>query len=181
MPIIVYNRDLTADDEPQSLELPEGARSLGAAAGLDWYQLPAGSETPIDARSPTPAELVQAKRHLPAVRQLKAAVRRRIEHEVGDIDDLLADQARQIEALTALSVRLAQVVFGGESLDAELKQRYVDRITPVAAALDDGSLLLRGDLEGAADMLASVQARTDAINRIIADDYLPTRQSLLEE
>lgn len=175
--IIVIERTDTADDAP--VTTPEGATPLGQAAGLDWYRLPDGSDMPDSARAPTDGEMATAKRELPAIRQLKASARRRIADEVGDADDIIADQARQIEALTALSARLAQIVLGGETLDPELQQRYLERITPVANALDNGSLLLRGNIENAGDMLARVQGRTDAINRIIADEYLARRDALL--
>jgi len=113
------------------------------------------------------------------VRQLKASARRRIEAEAGDIHDIVADQARQIEALMALAVRLGQVVLGGETLDPDVQHRYLDRIAPLAQALDNGSLTLRGDLEDPDAMLARMQARTDRINDIIAAEYLPRRAELL--
>lgn len=175
--IIVIERTDATDDAPAAT--PEGATPLGQVAGLDWYRLPDNSDMPATARQPTDDELAHAKRELPAIKTLKASVRRRIEREVGDVHEILADQARQIEALTALAVRLGQVVFGGETLGADLQQRYLDRINPVATALDSGALLLRGDLEDAAEMLARVQSRTDAVNRLIGEHYLPRRDEVL--
>lgn len=113
------------------------------------------------------------------MRQLKAAARRRIEAEAGDLHDIVSDQARQIEALMALTVRLGQIVLGGEQLDSDVQQRYLDRITPLAHALDDGTLTLRGDLEDPDAMLARMQARADRINDIIGAEYLPRRDELL--
>ena len=181
MPLIVYPRPSDDTDTSSAPVLPSGTRELGHAAGAQWYSIPTGESMPDGTRAPTDEELSLAKLELPAIRQLKASTRRRIREEVGDLDDIIADQARQIEALTALGVRLAQIVLGGETLDAELRQRYLERITPIANALDSGSLLLRGDLEGAGEMLARVQGRTDAINRIIAEEYLPRRDALLED
>lgn len=174
MPLFVIEPIETQDDERPST--PQGVQSLGHAAGVRWYK---GDAVPDEGRAPTDGEMATAKRELPAIRQLKASARRRIADEVGDADDIIADQARQIEALTTLSVRLAQIVLGGETLDPELQQRYLERITPVANALDNGSLFLRGDIENAGDMLARVQGRTDAINRIIANEYLPRRDGVL--
>ncbi|MAO57800.1 MAG: hypothetical protein CL549_15700 [Alcanivorax sp.] len=146
---------------------------------MDWYRIPEGATAPAGTRTPTEGELGTARLDLPPVRQLKAAARRRIEAQAGDLHDIVADQARQIEALMALTVRLGQVVLGGEQLDSDVQQRYLDRITPLAHALDDGALTLRGDLEDPDDMLARMQARADRINDIIAEEYLPRRNDLM--
>tara|TARA_E500000305_G_C3947050_1_gene200320 strand:- start:139 stop:678 length:540 start_codon:yes stop_codon:yes gene_type:complete len=178
MPLIV--RPQPDIDEPiDELDLPPESRRLGAAGGLDWYRIPEGATAPAGTRAPTDAELNSARLDLPPVRQLKASARRRIEAEAGDIHDIVADQARQIEALMALAVRLGQVVLGGETLDPDVQHRYLDRIAPLAQALDNGSLTLRGDLEDPDAMLARMQARTDRINDIIAAEYLPRRAELL--
>ena len=79
----------------------------------------------------------------------------------------------------ALTVRLGQIVLGSEQLDSDVQQRCLDRITPLAHALDDGTLTLRGDLEDPDAMLARMQARADRINDIIGAEYLPRRDELL--
>lgn len=178
--LIVIKRN-TDTDEPSEIQLPEGALPLGDAAGLSWFKIPHGALAPSGSRAPTTQELERARFELPAVRQLKQATQRRIEAEMGDVHELLADQARQIEALTALVCRLAAEHLGGTAMSEATKAAYLARAEHVVAALDSGALTLRGDAEGADDMLAKVMGRTDRINRIIADEYLPRRRALLEE
>lgn len=181
MPLIVYQRPIDdgIDSTDTALALPDGTQPLGHAAGVQWYRIPVGATAPAETREPTADELAIAKLELPAIVQLKASARRRIREEIGDIDDVVADQARQIEALTALSVRLAQVVLGGEVLNPAVATRYYDRITPVAQALDSGTLTLRGDMEGAAEMLARMLDRANRTNQIIGEHYLPKRDEVL--
>jgi len=175
MPLFVIETTATEDDAPQSE--PQDARALGHAAGVRWYK---AADIPSEGREPTNEELAVALLELPAIRQLKAAARRRIEAEVGDAHEILADQAKQIEALTALVSRMAAEYLGGNAMPQAIRTTYLARAEHVVAALDSGALTLRGDAEGADDMLTKVMARTDRINRIIASEYLPRRDALLE-
>lgn len=173
---VIQPTESDADDGAQPPD-PQGAQRLGHAAGVRWYQ---GNPVPAEGRAPTDDEMATAMLELPAIRSLKAAARRRIEAEVGDVHEILADQARQIEALTALVSRMAADYLGGTAMDETTKETYLERVEGVVAALDSGALTLRGDAEGANDMLEKVMARADRINRIVAADYLPKRDALLE-
>lgn len=175
MPLFVIEPSDTLDDTAPPE--PQDAQPLGHAAGVRWYK---AASIPSEGREPTGVERQTAMLELPAIRQLKAATRRKIEHQVGDIYEILADQARQIEALTALLVRLTADTLGGTAMSQATRDTYLARAENVIAALDSGALTLRGDAEGADDMLARVMARTDRINRIVATDYLPRRDALLE-
>ncbi|MFG6139521.1 hypothetical protein [Halomonas sp. B23F22_10] len=179
--LIVIDRTPNDADEPTKITLPEGTLALGHAAGLAWYRLPHGALAPSGSRAPTADELAQARLTLPAVLRLKAATRRRIEREVGDLHEVVADQARQIEALTALVCRMTADQLGGTVMSETTKEAYLARAESVISALDSGELTLRGDTEGADDMLTKVMNRADQINRIIVADYLPRRDALLEE
>ncbi|MDT0499716.1 MULTISPECIES: hypothetical protein [unclassified Halomonas] len=179
--LIVIDRTPNDADEPADIQLPEGALALGSAAGLAWYKLPHGALAPSGSRAPTTDELAAARLELPAVMRLKQAARRKIEREVGDLHEVVADQARQIEALTALLCRLTADQLGGTAMDVATRDRYLARAESVVAALDSGELTLRGDAEGTDDMLAKVVARANAINEIITAEYLPRRRALLEE
>jgi len=123
--------------------------------------------------------MAQALLELPAIRQLKASVRRRIESEMGDLHEVVADQSRQIEALTALVCRMAAEHLGGTAMDQATKDTYLARVETVVAALDSGQLVLRGDQEGADDMLAKALARTSRINQIVGEEYLPRRNEVM--
>jgi len=175
MPLFVIESiDTTIDDAPRPS--PQGAQSLGHAAGVRWYK---GDPVPAEGRAPTEAELSTALLELPAIRQLKARARRRIESEVGDLHEIVADQAKQVEALTALVCRMAAEQLGGTAMDAATKATYLARVEMVVGALDSGALVLRGDQEGADDMLAKVLARTSRVNEIVGEEYLPRRNELL--
>jgi hypothetical protein len=176
--LIVINRN-TDTEEPTEIQLPEGTLPLGDAAGLSWFKIPHGALAPSGSRAPTAEELARAHLELPAIRQLKASTRRKIEAEVGDLHEIVADQSKQIEALTALVCRMAAEQFGGTAMDQATKDTYLARGEMVVGALDSGALTLRGDQEGADDMLAKVLARTSRVNEIVGEEYLPRRNELL--
>jgi len=174
MPLFVIEPLDTTEDTPQPD--PQGAQPLGHAAGVRWYK---DATIPAEGREPTDEELSAALLELPAIRQLKAAARRKIEREVGDVHEILADQAKQIEALTALVSRMAADYLGGTVMDEATKTTYLQRVETIVGALDSGSLTLRGDMEGADTMIMKVLERSNRINEIIAQEYLPRRAGVL--
>jgi hypothetical protein len=117
---------------------------------------------------------------LPAIRSAKANTRRRIESEVGDLHEIVADQAKQIEALTVMLCRLSAEYLGGTAMTDDQKTRYLTRVETVLGAIETGQLTLRGDLEAADDMLHKTLARTNRINQIIGESYLPQRNRLID-
>lgn len=158
--------------EESGVSSPVGAVALGSAAGVDWFK---ASVIPAAGRAPTRRELTVAHHELPAMRQLKSSVRRKIEAEQGCIYDLVADQAKQIEALTVLVSRMAADYLGGPVLSDEQRAIYLARVSAVIEGLDSGDLKLRGDAEDADDMLDRVLYRASRINEIVEDEYLPRR------
>jgi hypothetical protein len=155
-------------------ENPPG--SQGWAAGVLWYR---DTDAPEGSREPTEQERAAALLELPAIRQLKASARRKIEAEMGDLHEIVADQAKQIEALTALVSRMTADYLGGTTMDDTTKATYLARVEMVVGALDSGQLVLRGDQEGTDDMLVKVMARTSRINQIVGTEYLPRREGVL--
>src|SRR5690554_74494 len=149
------------EDQPN----PQGDQ--GWAAGVLWYQ---DADAPEGSREPTEQERAAALLELPAIRQLKANARRKIEAEMGDLHELVADQAKQIEALTALVSRMAADYLGGTAMSEETKGVYLARVESIVSALDSGSLTLRGDLEAPDAMLMRLLGRANRINEIIADE-----------
>lgn len=174
MPLFVI--DQPADEEESAQPAPAGAEAIGQAAGVHWYR---DTTIPAEGREPTDDELAAALLQLPAIRQLKQMARRRIEAEVGDVYDLLADQGKQIEALTALVARMAVEYYGGEAASEETRANYLARSQAVVDALDSGGVSMRSDAEPAYDMIMRALNRSGQINRIIADDYLPRRDQVL--
>lgn len=177
--LIVIDRTNDDPENPLEIQLPEDTRRLGFAGGVEWHRLPEGASLPSGARAPTDNEMIKARLELPAIRHLKNNARRRIEAEVGDVHEILADQAKQIEALTALTARLAADYLGGTSMDATTQTNYLSRVEVIVSALDSGSLSLRGDMEATDEMIIKVLERANRINEIITQEYLPRRDGVL--
>ena len=174
MPLFVIEPTDTNDAErpPE----PQGAQSLGHAAGVRWYKADA---IPEEGRGPTAEELAAANLELPVIRSLKASTRRKIESEVGDLHEIVADQAKQIESLTVMLCRLSAEYLGGTVMDSTTKTTYLGRVENVLAAIANGELVLRGDLESTDDMLQKTLGRTNRINEIVGSEYLPRRSEVL--
>ena len=175
MPLFVIESAIETEDERQPD--PEGAQALGHAAGVRWFKAPT---IPKEGRAPTDEELMIANLDLPSIRNLKASTRRKIEAEVGDLHEIVADQAKQIEALTLMLCRLSAEYLGGTTMDAGTKETYLARVETVLGAIEQGHLVLRGDLEGTDDMLQKTLSRTNRINEIVGSEYLPRRNGVLE-
>ena len=158
-------------------ENPAPQGRLGFAAGVAWYR---DADAPEGSREPTAEELAAANLGLPAIRSLKASTRRKIEAEVGDLHEIVADQAKQIEALTVMLCRLSAEYLGGTAMTDTDKTTYLARVETVLGAIEQGHLVLRGDLEGTDDMLQKTLSRTNRINEIVGSEYLPRRNGVLE-
>ena len=174
MPIFVI--EPTENGEESGVSSPVGAQALGSAAGVDWFK---ASVIPAAGRAPTRREITVAHHELPAMRQLKSSVRRKIESEQGCIYDLVADQAKQIEALTVLVSRMAADYLGGPAMSNEHRAAYLARVSAVIEGLDNGTLKLRGDAEGTDDMLNRVLHRASRINEIVEEEYLTRRNTVM--
>lgn len=174
MPLFVIEPVDTEGEERQ--EAPSGAEYLGYAAGMRWYK---ADTIPAAGRAPSNDEIALANLELPAIRSLKASTRRKIEHEVGDLHEIVADQAKQIEALTVMLCRLSAEYLGGTTMSDAEKMKYLVRVETVLGAISTGQLTLRGDLEGADDILQKSMSRTHRINEIVGSEYLPRRNGVL--
>lgn len=172
MPLFVIEQG-DAEERPA---VPIGATALGQTRGLYWYQ---AAEMDSDGRLPTREELARANIELPAMRAAKEHARRKIKEEMGDLHEIVADQSKQIEALTVLLCRLTAEMLGGAAMSDATKATYLARSEAVLTALDSGALRLRGDMEGADDMLQRMLHRTNRINQIIEAEYLPLRQNVI--
>ena len=149
--------------------------SLGWAGGVAWYR---DADAPEGSHEPTADEMAAANLELPAIRNLKASTRRKIEHEVGDLHEVIADQAKQIEALTVMLCRLSAECLGGTTMSDAEKMKYLVSVETVLGAISTGQLTLRGDLEGADDMLQKTLSRTNRINEIVGSEYMPLRDEV---
>lgn len=173
MPLFVIEQ---IDSEEEGIQpAPKGAQALGHAAGARWYK---DAAIPAEGREPTAEELSEAMLELPAIRRLKASARRKIEATSGDIYDVVADQAKQIEAMTALVSRMAVEQWGGAPMADEKRAEYLSRAEAVVAAIESPDVTLRSDIEPALDLIMRALYRTSRANEVV-DDYVRRRDEVL--
>jgi len=147
---------------------------VGEAGGRQYYVGMVGGPQPseIDLREETMTPEIDSliKRSQLAAAK-KQAVRKDIEENVGDIYDLIADQAKTIEFLFVLVSRMADEYLGGNALSADKKADYLARVQAVTGALDANQITLRGDFTDPNAMLSEVMGRTNYINSAVKTSY----------
>lgn len=161
------------------------ATYLGEVGGWHYVSVPAGTELPeqppeIDWQ---PVELdhalrEQLKRTRP-VEMAKHVVREMIEQEIGDIHDLVSDCMRLCEFALALTLRVGSEVLTGEPMPTQTRATYTARVQSVLAAMDNGDILLRGDIEDPDQMMLRLMERYTRISQLLAAEYQPRIDELL--
>jgi hypothetical protein len=171
-------RNATEEDSPS-------ATYLGEIDSWRYVSVPDGAEMPEQPEEiqwqpvdPTHELVEQLKRSRP-VSIAKRVVRERIETEVGDLHDLVADCMRLCEFSLALSLRVSHEVFSGERMPDETRTAYAQRVETVLGALDSGDVVLRGDLEDPDAMIMRLMERYTRISQLLADLYKPRIAELL--
>jgi len=155
----------------------DGWRYVSVPDGLEMPEQPEGIQWQVVAE-PSTALIEQLKRARP-VSIAKDVVRRRIELEVGDVHDMVADCMRLCEFSIALSVRVSHEVLTGEQMAPAVREAYTDRVSTVKGALDSGAIVLRSDLEDPTQMMQRLMMRYTKINDLIAESYKPAVDELL--
>ena len=168
------------EDGPRATYLCEvdGWRYVSVPDGLEMPAQPEGIQWQAVAE-PSAALIEQLKRSARPVSIAKDVVRRRIELEVGDVHDMVADSMRLCEFAIALSVRVSHEVLTGEQMDPAVREAYTDRVSTVKEALDSGAIVLRSDLEDPTQMMQRLMTRYTKINDLIAESYKPAVDELL--
>lgn len=171
-------RNAIVEDAPR-------ATYLGEIEGWRYVSVPDDAQMPeqpeeiqwqaVDA---TPDLVEKLKRSRP-MRIAKGVVRERIEEEVGDLHDLVADCMRLCEFSLALSLRVSHEVFSGEQMAPEVRQAYAERVQTVLGAMDSGDVVLRGDLEDPDAMIMRLMERYTRISQLLANVYKPRVNDLL--
>lgn len=156
---------------------------VGEMGGRHYYIGMAGGDqhAEIDLRieSMTPEIDALIKRSQVAAAE-KQTLRKNIADEVGDLHDLLADQAKVIEFLFVLTARMAEEYLGGNTIPSAKKTEYLARVQAVTGALDAGGVTLRGDFTDPDTMLGEVIARTDTINTLVKTKYADQINALVQ-
>lgn len=116
-------------------------------------------------------QLAQKKVVTDYIYKLKA--RNRIEAEVGDIYDLLADTSKRVALLERMLLRLFLDYTGDYPMLDEIKQRYGAYAQPLIEAADAGYAIDRIDLEkDEVAMITRLSERNQLIKDIIKEDYI---------
>lgn len=102
----------------------------------------------------------------------KNNLRKRIEEEVGDEFDLIADCMKLVEFNVMLTARLAADYFGTAAMDPTLKQEYALRNQAFLNKVDNNELLIRGAFEDVNEMLNRVMTRYSKIQELVRDEYV---------
>lgn len=158
---------------------------LGVIDGWHYVSVPGGITAPeqppeIQWESVTPTiELDAQLRRLRPISIKKAVLRRVIEDEVGDVQDLIADNMRMTEFALMLTLRVSREMLGGTPMAAEEKATYLERVDAVLDAVDGGQLLIRGDIENAGSMMERLMPRYSRLNQLVRDEYAAEVNKLL--
>lgn len=104
------------------------------------------------------------------IRGNKARARARID-AIGDTLDLVADQAKRIDMLERLVMRLSHQILNGVNMDAITLATYQGLITDYITNVDASTLTTRSDLENPLDVYTKLKDRTNAISKIIKEEY----------
>lgn len=171
-------RNTSDEDAPRATLLTEidGWRYVSVPDSAVMPEQP--EEIQWQAVTPTP-DLIESLKKARPIDIAKSVVRKRIEVEVGDLHDLVADSMRLCEFAIALSVRVSHEVLTGEVMDPAVREAYAARVGTVKDAMDSGALVMRSDLEDPTEMMMRLMTRYTQINGLIAEEYQPKVTELL--
>jgi len=102
----------------------------------------------------------------------KDRARVRIEKEVGDDKDLLADISKRLALTERLLMRLTGELLPTLAKDSYVKAAYGGMITQYLAGVDSGIIKDRVDFENTADVFNTLTQRTIKIGKIVDEEYL---------
>jgi hypothetical protein len=103
--------------------------------------------------------------------KLKLNARFNIEAQVGDVYDLIADQAKRISLLARLLMRLGSQILTGTAMAPAYATAYETLITEYLAGVDSGTIFDRSDLEDPDKMFTTLTARDITIANIVKSEY----------
>jgi hypothetical protein len=102
----------------------------------------------------------------------KQAARSRIEKEVGDDKDLLADISKRLALNERLLMRLTHELLPTLAADGYVAQAYGGMIAQYLAGVDGGVIKDRADYEDTAILFSDLIVKTNKIGEIVNDEYL---------
>lgn len=118
------------------------------------------------------SELKKQLKEQSLVKMKKDSVRRKIEIEVGDVHDLIADCMKLIELNFVLTSRIAADYFGTSPIPEETKTVYAQRNQNMLNSIDSGQTKLRGSFEDVDKLMGDLIARYSKIQELVNSEYL---------
>jgi len=110
----------------------------------------------------------------------KLQVRTSIGYEVGDLYDLFADQAKRIDLLERLLLRLSYYILRGEEIPEEIKHSYLPLIEQYIQDVDSGEIRTRIDIEDIDEIFSKLKDKMSKITEIVEKDYLSKKDKDLD-
>lgn len=101
----------------------------------------------------------------------KLNTRNRIEVEVGDSYDLIADLSKRISMLERLVMRLAGEILSGTPMPEAYSTTYLQIVESYLYAVDNNLFVDRTDLEDSAELFNRLMARFGTITQIVKEEY----------
>lgn len=102
----------------------------------------------------------------------KYIARARIDKEVGDLPDLLADVSKRLALNERLLMRLLSELLPTLAADSYVKSAYGDMIAQYIAMVDDGTIVDRVDYEDPNSLFSELTTKGKRIGNIVNEDYL---------
>jgi hypothetical protein len=123
----------------------------------------------LDPSTLTPDQVVCQK--LAVNWKFKLNARFAIEAKVGDVYDLIADQAKRLSMMNRLLLRLSNQVLCGVPMEDPYKTEYSQLVQMYLAGVDAGTIYDRGDLEDDLTMFLTLTVRDKTMADIVKTDY----------
>lgn len=99
----------------------------------------------------------------------KNRMRERIENEVGDIYDIMADISKRMDLLERMSMLVTLDYLGARPLEQERKDKYIQILLAYVQELESGNLLTRADLEDEYELFNTLGQRFSQIANIVKE------------
>ena len=117
----------------------------------------------------TPEQIIDKNKIKNWIYKLNA--RNRINAEIGDVYDQLANTDRRIGMLERLCLRMFKAILNNESLPPEHLERYTAFCNGYVDMVDAGYYVDRADLENEQELFASLTQKFGKITNIVKEEY----------
>lgn len=144
---------------------------IGRIANEVFIQVPDDVTLPEQELTLTQVVDVDLVKSLELPKLEKEKFRRKIELEIGDVQDLLADCMKMCEFALVLSARVGNEVLQGVQIPEPTRSAYAQRVAMFVGALDSGLVRLRTDQEDPQDMMNRIMSRYTRINQLYESEY----------